>query len=184
MSEHLRNLVERFKHDRKLAIMAGLLVVALLLWGRLLLQSPLPQTATATANVAARAQPATPLPALEVGPQARAVVQVDLPDYLTRDLFNFPAEEHAWAVPKNVEPEANEEKSEPQRSDDQLRSATVRKAAEDLQLRSVMMGESPSAVINGRVLRPGQQIQGFTLLEVSERHVLLERHGVIVRLKM
>lgn len=183
MGEHVRNFVERVKQDRKLALMLVLLAVGLLLWGRLLLQRPVPQVATAEPDRrAASAADVETVREMVRGDRPR--VTVELPDYLARDLFNFPADEVAWAEPKNDEADEMEEKSDAQRSDDQLRSATVRRAAEDLRLRSVMMGETPSAVINGRVLRPGQQIQGFTLLEVSERHVLLERHGVIVRLTM
>lgn len=183
MGEHVQNFIDRLKNDRKLALMLILLAVGLLLWGRLLLQRPMPQVASAVPNRAA-ATASSAEAALKAVQIDRPVMTVELPTYLGRDLFNFPTDEVAWALPKKSDAGEVEEKSGPERSDDQLRTATVRKAAENLRLRSVMMGEKPSAVINGQVLRPGQQIQGFTLLEISERHVLLERHGVIVRLKM
>ncbi|MFA9480199.1 hypothetical protein ACERK3_18150 [Phycisphaerales bacterium AB-hyl4] len=183
MGEHLQNFIDRVKQDRKLALMLVLLMVGLLLWGRLLLQPSVPRTATAEPSRATAVVPDSGSVVKASRPD-RPVVEVELPDYLARDLFNFPSDEFAWAAPKKAEQTTMEEKSGSERSDDQLRSATVRKAAENLRLRSVMMGENPSAVINGQVLRPGQQIQGFTLLEIAKRHVLLEQHGVIVRLRL
>lgn len=185
MHEKMRQLVDRVRHDRKLAVMGVLVLVAMLLWGRLLLLDNVPRTATADPTAEAEGSQAQPEPVPTVSTQRRgAPVPVHLAERLPRDLFNFASPELAWAGPKNRDGGPNNERSTPDRSDEQLRSAAVRAAARRLELRSVVMSELPFAVIDGRVLRVGEEVEGFTLLEIAERHVLLERNGVIVRLKM
>lgn len=180
MNRSLELMRRELSNPRKLAIIAVLLSAAMLLWGRLLLKQ-VPRTATAepgAVEVVAVSEPAgspaeaAPLP----------VVYVDLPEHLPRDLFSFGAEGGGWATKINSGP--MQEKLVPKRSDEHLRSAAVRKAAEQLELQSVVTGEQPRAVINGRLFAPGDVCDGFTLIEVARRHVLLEQNGVIVRLSM
>ncbi len=56
--------------------------------------------------------------------------------------------------------------------------------ARRLDLRSVVTGRTPRAVIDDRLLAPGDWIEGFELLEIVDRYVLLERNGVVIRLWM
>ncbi len=66
----------------------------------------------------------------------------------------------------------------------------VRQEAESLRLRSTMVGTNPIAVIepnsgarrNAAVLRVGDMIDGFTLVEVHAHSVVMEKDGVRVTL--
>lgn len=183
MSGKLELLVRELMADRrKLAIMVVLLMVALLLWGRLLLKK-VPQIATAEPVSPLAATPPGPVddlpaPLLSQGP----LVRLELPPGPPPDLFGFNRTACAWLFPPRIEPA--QAKSGPDASDEQVRPSAVREAAQRLRLQSVVMGQTPHAVINGQVLSPGQRIEGFVLQEVSPRQVVLERDGIIIRLGM
>jgi hypothetical protein len=57
-------------------------------------------------------------------------------------------------------------------------------AAAELRLQSITSGEVPAAFINGRLVRPGGTILGFTLVRCDERSAVLEKQGIQVRLGM
>ena len=67
----------------------------------------------------------------------------------------------------------------------------VREEAESLRLKSTLMGPNPMAVIESsisgqrvsRTLRPGDRIDGFLLLTVESRLVVLEKHGERIELE-
>ena len=74
-------------------------------------------------------------------------------------------------------------KSEPAASDDSVRGAVLADAR-GLRLQSVTLGDVPAAVINGRLVRLGATVDGFTLLHCDERSAVLEKHGLKVRIRM
>jgi hypothetical protein len=53
-----------------------------------------------------------------------------------------------------------------------------------LTLQSTLLGQPPRAIINGRLLVPGDRINGFTLRRITRREVILEMNGFEVRLGM
>jgi hypothetical protein len=67
----------------------------------------------------------------------------------------------------------------------------VMKEAASLRLRGSLIGSTPMAVIEvtgkradkGNVVRPGQVVEGFTLIEVHSTGVVLEKDGVRVELR-
>lgn len=65
----------------------------------------------------------------------------------------------------------------------------IEKEASGLRLRGTLMGGSPTAVIETAsdrksfVLTPGQEIVGFTLVEVASGSVTLEKEGVTVEVR-
>jgi hypothetical protein len=56
--------------------------------------------------------------------------------------------------------------------------------ARALVLQTTVVGEFPTAMINGRVLRIGDAISGFKIVEISSRSCQLERNGIRVLLEM
>jgi hypothetical protein len=48
----------------------------------------------------------------------------------------------------------------------------------------VITGSDPRAMINGRLLQVGQSVDGFELLEIHERSVILRMQDVKLRLGM
>ena len=127
-------------------------------------------------------------------------IRMPIPAELTRDLFAF--DESQFPRPSQTEPaDAVDPKSapakvetssrvEPERQED---LPEVRAAADlrKLRLKGTLLGGSPMAVIElagqkdkrGTVVRPGDQIEGFTLVEVNNDGVVFEKYGVKVELK-
>jgi len=159
---------------KKLSLMVGLLAVALLLWGRLMLKQP-PRTATAEPEPAAARSGYEDLSSFSLD-----TVYVDLPERLERNLFGLDPSAYE-NKPRNDEEAGVEDKSSPELADEQER---IRETASRLRLRTTILGQAPRAVINGRALAPGETIEGFVVLEIRAREVVLEREGRRIRLAM
>lgn len=130
------------------------------------------------------------------GPDIRAPI----PATLTRDLFAL--DESQFPRPAQTEPaDAVAPKSAPAKDETPSRVEPVRQVeppevriAEEvrkLRLKGTLLGASPMAVIEvagpkdkrGVVVRPGEQIEGFTLVEIKNGGVVLEKERVKVELK-
>jgi len=180
MKLSIQSFNELSSEKKKLVAMVALFMFGMLLWGRLLIKQ-VPKTAVADPPVATVVASETP----GKGPAAKKVVRVSLPDKLSRDLF-VPVGYSAGTRKKNDDPViAPVEKSVPLPADDNHRTQDVlTKAAEKLTLQSTIQGDQPQAVINGQRVRVGQMIEGFELLEIKPRQVILRMNGVDVRLEM
>jgi len=181
----LENLIHQATADKKkLGIMLCALALGLLLWGRLLLQG-VPRTATAD-GPAKTAQDADSKP----NPDGQSlqndkpipVVQIDLPSSPGRDPFGINPSRYK-RNPKATR-DASAAKSTQVTPDEDPGTAAVRREAMELRLESVVTGTRPRAYINGRLLAPGDEYEGFKLIQVTDRHVLLTKYGLIIRLRM
>jgi len=185
MRRHVDKLIYQLTADKKkLGIMLCALALGLLLWGRLLLQG-VPRTATADDKTnAALAADNPENEGRHTGALAkpRATVYVDLPAKPHRDLFGIDPRRYKQTRPmaaSHIGP-----KSAQVMPDVDPRIAVVRHEAMELRLESVVIGTRPRAYINGHLLAPGEQYEGFTLIQVTDRHVLLTKYGLLIRLKM
>ena len=61
---------------------------------------------------------------------------------------------------------------------------SIRQQAGKLELQSTICGATPLACINGRVLQPGDEIEGFKLERVEPHRAMLRRDGMSVALNM
>jgi hypothetical protein len=165
---------------KKAGIVVGLVAVTLLLWGRLLLKE-VPRTATARPSIAATTPaPAGGEPVQRVAGQQ--IIRLDLPQSPSRNLFELDPSRYKRTKLLDSENEAG--KSRPLSVDHDQRLAEIREAASHLMLHSTVPGEQPYAVINGMVVRIGEQLDGFRLIGVEHRTVILEYEGVPFRLRM
>jgi hypothetical protein len=185
MKRYMDKLIYQLTADKKkLGIMLCVLSLGLLLWGRLLLQG-VPRTATAddkSKTVQADDSPADNASRTEISTRARPIVYVDLPDSPHRDLFGIDPRRYKQTksgIESHIGP-----KSALVTSDVDPRIAVVREEAMELRLESVVTGTHPRAYINGRLLAPGEEYEGFTLLQVTDRHVILTKYGLFIKLKM
>jgi hypothetical protein len=181
MNATMKRAVGRLTSDKKkFALMLTLLAFGMLLWGRLLLQG-VPKTATAkpiAQSVVAETQAVVASDSKPAG----AVVRLAIPAGVGRDLFSVdPSPYNRTAMTPMVQVVR---KSDPQVSDDSIRSAVIMQSAGGLVLQSIVTGENPRVVINGVLLAPGQSIEGFTLVKVDDRTVWLENQGIVIRLRM
>jgi len=163
---------------KKTIVMAITLAIGLLLWGRLLLKDP-PRTALADPEVVQTSEDDDSSSLLiERGKR----VQVDLPEDLARDLFEIDPNRYKQTRSENFDP--SQGKSGQSLTDRQIRIDRVRELAMMLTLQSVVVGSRPQAIINGRLVNVGDTVEGFVLVSVAERSVVLKREGVKVRLGM
>lgn len=185
MKERFEILIHQLTADKKkLGVMICALALGLLLWGRLLLQG-VPRTATAD-------DPDQKVQIIDSpdheGRQSKGpvknvtIVHVDLPAFPARDLFGIDPSRYR-RTPGST-PTENGPKSAQFTPDGDPMKAAVREEAMELSLESVLTGTRPRAYINGHLLKPGDEYEGFTLLQVTDRHVLLTKYDLIIKLRM
>lgn len=193
----MHRVVAELKRDKKKTVVLGILVIlAAVVGGRLLVRSLSPRQAGAAES---------PLAAARGGEGAKAGDADDAPPDLLhlgeraahtaqrpgrrdhefqRDLFArrpefYPIEQPEKEATKVVA------KSEPS-ADEKRRAAErlVRSQARSLSLQSTVVSSTPTAIINGRVLRTGDWINGFEITEITPRGCTVRKDGVDVQLQM
>ena len=195
MNDDLQRLWIRLTTDRrKFTAMCVLAVVGLLLWARLLLLNDVPRTGLAkpvdaTQSAAAPTSETTEphksdRPSIESAP----VVYLDSSTDLARNFFAapetmFPQTEQAAPV-DDVAPKSQTDTPEDPVEAEHQRVAAIEAQASKLHLDSLILGNTPAAVINNRVVREGGQVDGFVLERVLKRSVILAKDQVRVELKM
>ena len=189
-----RLLGELRRDKKKTALMGVLLLVAVPLGVRAVLQStggaPAPVQAEAAAAApampAVSAAPAVPA-AAPAAPQAgapggAALKSLQARTEVSQDIFAvklqyFPQEQEpnvaVAAVPATQAVDAN-----------LVRAAAVRARAKALLLQSTIISQRPQAIINGQLVGVKDTIQGFEVVEVSARSCILVQDGVRVHLDM
>ena len=180
MNARMRHTIKSLKADkRKLTVMLVLLGVAVVLWFRMTMTQT-PQAATASTTPITTAAEA--VVAAEAAALARPVIDVELTERLDRDLF---ALNPALFTPINDgDSEEVEEKSGAKPSDEMSRPLAIRTEAAELKLATTMLGSRPRALINGQVLSVGDTVDGFKLLRILHRKVVVEKNGIRVLIEM
>jgi hypothetical protein len=155
---------------KQFGFMLAVSIVALLMWGRLLLKD-VPRTAIAGPEISADAGGVGPEmsdPALA----ARPTVVVPLSDQNPRDLFRLDPSAFPKVDKPNVIPPPNPvaEKS------DEARRAELSVVISGLKLQSTVMSERPAALINDRLFFEGSEpVPGFTITRITQHSVFLKR---------
>jgi hypothetical protein len=182
-------LLAELKRDPKRAVVMGVLgLVLFVLGGRLVLKQIGPSAATAAA---VKATPKTAKKPLAPGvgkaaaeAAARSAATAAQKVLLDRDLFR---PNPAFFPPaKPAAPAVSTAKVV--QDDPAARQAAAKKKvlaeAHSLGLQTTMVGSSPTAMINGQVLRVGDVIRGFQVVEISSRSCTLVKDEVRVTLEM
>lgn len=190
----LPRLLGEFQRDRKkTAVLLGLLAVAGFLGARAVWNvssSP----AGAAGAVAAPVLPAAPglaaVATAGVGPSRGAAK--DAPAFprpsasrraASRDLFALQLDGYPPALEAKLAPAAAEPASQPA-DPEQLRVEAVQAKARGLSLQSTFLSAAPRAIINDQLVGVGDMVQGFQVVEVSNRACVLVQDGVRVRIEM
>jgi hypothetical protein len=177
---------------RKAALLGALLVVGGVVCGRMIIQKMVPSEAGAApgaAAVSAGPGDSRPLGRLDRASGGDAVrpdkfIQ-QLGRTVKRDLFTpntdfFPPEKRSVIVPRvpvvvETRPVEDEQEAEKQ---------VIQAQARAMSLQSTMMSQPPSAVVNGRVLRVGDWINGFQVAQIAPRTCVIEKRGLRFTLEM
>ncbi|MEM9294524.1 MAG: hypothetical protein AAGA57_01875 [Planctomycetota bacterium] len=177
--EWVQNSIAR---DRKKFVAAvSLMSLGLLLWGRLILLDRVPRTAVAIpADFFAKLT--------QVEQDNRQIERPEpvflgvLPQQPRRDVFAIdPSRYRPDPAADNTEGRGKNGNS---RVDDNARLEQARQDVRDLTLESVIQGQRPRAVLNDRLLRPGESIEGFELIDIVEDNVVVARDGLAFRLRL
>ena len=185
MSKVLKQAVRALTADKKkLSIVVVLLAMLLLLWGRLLLKR-VPRTAVADPETVA-----VETDSLEVEPGKSAkcypVVYVDLPQTMSRDIFQFDIDRYQSAG--TLEDEGDEDKSPLESPDNELDMQEVRKWADGLVLQAAVLGDEPTVMINDQVYRMGdrigERVGSFVVKSVRSRRATLSNGTIEIHLEM
>ena len=156
----LQDFARRYRRAVHLALGVG--AVGLLLWGRLILKEA-PRTATADGPAVAQTSPA---------PENTVPITTDK---------RF-SDVKQGKLGGDVDQGSSRGKSDPQGSDDFGQMQAAPPAAAELTLQGVITGKVPVARINGRLIRVGDTIEGFTLSSLEGRYAVLEKGGQTFRL--
>jgi len=179
MNGQLGKLAATLRKDPKKLFLMVVVFAALLLWGQLLLKK-IPRSAIAVPDASVSDSSGIPEPGLGLF-GVRSTVFVEAPTGIARDLFALDEayyEKVETPEPKLVPKPTPEIPDEPKPEDD------VAIALQNLELHGTIGGDAPRAVINGQIVGMGEEIEGFELRKVMNRHVILRKNGVHVRLEM
>lgn len=166
----------------KATMVAVLAVTGLLLWGRLILKE-VPRTAAAVdeLTLAQWEEMRSGGPSAARLKSAAGRIHLTEPGPLSRNLFALdPSRYRRTADVANGE---DGEKYAPGSTEEEVRAAVL-SAAAGLEFTSVIEGEEPVVIINRKLLHPGDTVDGFTVLRLNARSVILEKQGVKVRLSL
>jgi hypothetical protein len=183
-------LVAELQADKKKAAMLGVLgLVALVLLVRLVFSGSPSTSSAAIANrpgkepVAKIDGPIRPLTIKNAPASTRRRNEylAGMNRTIERDIF--------VPDPTFFPPEKNPQKevTEPKLTSGELekqRHEAIRKQAKALNLQSTIVGSSPIAVVNGKVLHKGDWMAGFQVIEVKPRSCVVKKDDVLVELKM
>ena len=179
--------LELRRDKKKSTIMAGLVLVAAVMGGRLIVSQLGPAKASGSSVAGATAEVATPSSggASGKGAQHGLVAKRDayianIKPGITRNLFKFTPE--AFALTKPQKPPVIVKKPTTQPVDKKKALEELRKQlkelaqsrARDLKLQSTIGGASPIAIINGKLVRVGRKIGDFTVVSVTSRKCEIE----------
>ncbi len=166
---------------KKTAVLVLLAVVMVIVYVRMFSSSETPQVAVAADPAlvvpAAAASGAAQNQAPQASPRvARTLLPQPAIRELARDPFVVPSL-YAQATPASTD-------EEPSGLTGPALEREIRTGAEQLVLQSTISGRVPLATINGRVLSPGDEIEGFVLEQIEPTSVVIRRAGVRVKLPL
>lgn len=178
------------KQPKKAAALGMLVLLMAVLWGKALMpKATAPKAADASAASAAvngdkpkvRENPSNPAdrqafvswlttPASS-GVRNLFAMRPELLPALAGSGTNGP-KEISDQTAKSQAPEADQERAR------RVLVEEMRRLAAKLELQSTMMGREPRALINGSFVAEGETIDGFRVLKIDVRRVIVEREGV------
>ncbi len=188
-----RLVVELKRDKKKTTILALLLVVTGVVGGRMIVKQLAPSQAGAAAVPATAVAPSavatTPHTVSGMLPEYQNDSSVERKKYIlqidhtiSRDIF-VPNEEY-FALEKPVSKSKVVLPDAPKTDNKEAERQAIRAQAQTLTLQCTIDGVTPTAIINGSVVRAGEWINGFKVVKVTSRECTLEKKGVTVILGM
>lgn len=207
MSSGANDWLARLKSElgrdkKKAAALTALAALAIFFVARAVLKSS-PRPAAAAPSMAAPAEPPSGAPAApkrspdrRARDEAREQYVAEMDRRITRDLFRpnpdyFPLE--SASAPARTEPPGAGwfaqgaewvDQKRAQQEQQQAQQRLVEQQAQALSLESTILGTTPTALINGRVLKVGDTVNGFEIVSIQSDTCTLVKDGVRVERRM
>jgi hypothetical protein len=205
---NLNNLKSRLLAEMKADKKKAILLVLLAAVGAIVLTRTAVKMLTPGHSTPARAAAETPMEppnpgasAVSAGPSLPAPTPVSaeeaaghedrLSNYIAgvdrrvvRDLFQMKPGLFALADPVKVGPKVATTASATAPDLLEIRRKAILAEGARLSLQSTVTGRSPSAIINNRICPVGGAVEGFTVVDITEKTCTLEKEGVPVMLQM
>ncbi len=203
------DLISRFKVElqrdkKRTTILVILLIVGGIVGGRFVVSHSPPDKASAAGAGNAVENPLPDagnqstglnVPSGWVGTGDNRTRQVDFASMdrtINRDLFwpntrYFPPADRVDTPPPATQPDQAQQLAAARQREHRKRTEhikSIRGQAKALFLTSTMLGRSPTALINGQVLRTGEMINGFCLKSITSDCCVITKEGVDVELQM
>ncbi|MCC7351863.1 MAG: hypothetical protein IT446_14985 [Phycisphaerales bacterium] len=71
-----------------------------------------------------------------------------------------------------------------QRREKEILVENLRHQAGQLRLQSTIMGQKPKAMVNGKLVEEGDVVEGFRVLKIGARGIIVERDGIRIEVLM
>lgn len=178
---------------RKFGALLGCCALGLLLWGRLLLKDiqrsaiAVPEENEVLVNSDKKRtdlKNKTQLPDLVLD---KNVEKHRLKDALKRDIFDLKGaylpktEKNAKVTP--LQPKLGIEVVDQADKARELVEQVCAEAAE-LRLQTIILGQLPGVIINERLFKQNDDIQGFSVEQITQEYVELRKQGILLRVRM
>jgi hypothetical protein len=183
----------------KSAMVCGLGIIFVAMWGRVLLGSHGPAAAQGSVAVIS--------PATSSAPDATAPDHVGNSDISLQQWVRQPAgslQRNPFVIPLDSYPRDDSKPGEDspagnsywdllrksmsaqadQQEQRQILVDNIRIAAGALKLQSTLMGAQPTAMVNGQMVREGNYVSGFHVVKIEPREMIIEQQGVRLAVSM
>jgi hypothetical protein len=171
------------RRQRLAAIVVATALAGMAMWGHISSNGPASAKGaalkTASMNRPMAMNPPAPLElsTLPVRPVKRNLFSLRLEDYPAASAAHGVGEENlAIAAKSSVEPADLT-------MEGQILPANLRRAAEGLRLQGTVLGTAPTAVVNGQVVKEGDEIAGFKIVRIEPGGIVVEKDDVRVRVQ-
>jgi hypothetical protein len=152
----------------KLVLLGGLSIVALAVGIRLVSSGP----ESAPAATVTPSTPDTPgAGGADAPTAAKAPVSINWPADVARDPF------HSDLVFPPAAPPSQQPVEVPVVAPAPVKVDLATLVREKIHLKGTILGERPVAMMNGRVYRVGEVVDGFTIIEIEKNRITVERDG-------
>ena len=175
---------------KKSSLMGVLAVIMVFLWIRMGSNGPAAATASfIRRSVAAIADPLSQFPRAPSSnpvldwlaeprrPVDRNLFAVHL-DYYAR------AADHGGVADSSEDPEKSASEAADQNRERQILLENLQTQAAKLKLQTTVMGPTPSALVNGELVRAGDTVEGFKVVKIEPRRIVVEQDGVVLEIGM
>ena len=178
------------KDPKRTAVMAGLAIMMIGLWGRMWFNGPSSATASfirrsvaaITESSAGLSRPASSNPLMDWLALPKKSIQRNL--FAVHLDFYAKAAGHPEQSGASEDPAKSSTDDADQNREKQILLENLQTQAAKLKLQTTMMGSTPRAMLNGELVKEGDTVEGFMVLKIEPRKVTVQQDEVTLEIAM